>query len=96
MGQVTTDFDGSPLRLCPENTPEFTYGLRKEKDGTESDGALTSAQWDDLVQKSNNASQFDTAASAAWGSWYDDLPETSEDPAKDNCRKFMKRVKDSG
>ena len=96
MGQDRTDFDGNPLRLCPENTPEFTFGVRKEKDGSSSVGVLTETEWDDLVGKSNNESQFDSAASTAWGSWYDNLPETGLDPAKDNVRRFMKRVKDSG
>ena len=95
MGQDLTDISGG-IALCPDNTPEFTFGLQKQKGVTTTDGPLTATQWDDLTQKSPNASQFDTAASAALGSWYDDLPNDSEDPAKDNVRRYMKRVKDSG
>ncbi len=98
MGQDVTDFNGI-FDLCPDDTPEFTFGVRKVRTGTSVDATkmFTSAEWNSLTAKSPSESQFDTEASSVAGAWYDDLPDDPEgDDAKTNIRRFFRRVKDSG
>ena len=99
MGQDVTDFNGL-FDLCPDDIPDFTFGVRKVRTGTSVDATkvLTGSEWDSLTAKSPSESNFDTEASAVMGAWYDDLPEEGAegDDAKNNIRRYFRRVKDSG
>ena len=95
QGETVTDFP-CEIGFCPGEEPAFTYVIGKEKAGSGSNEAVTHTEFRSLTTKSNNATQFDTEASSVFGSWYDNLPETVPDPAKDNLRAWFGNIKDAG
>jgi len=79
MGQNTADawpFIG----ICTPS--ENGYGLMTELAGTYTKSGCTKTEWKAAVDKSGNASQFDTKMSSVFGSHWDNLDNDDQDTVR--------------
>lgn len=88
----TTKSDLWPfVSICTVN--EDGYGFTEELNGTMAQHTCTESEWSDAVNKSDDETDFEAHMSTVFGSAWDDLPDTTANPAKDVCRKAFSDVR---